>query len=95
MAASHLVAGENVKDGNHEEADAGGYQHRVEHGIALVAMTTYCIAAKIIAGSYKFAVVRQRDLYKAHISRRFFPDTLERPKERLDCEGAINRRFRR
>jgi hypothetical protein len=31
MGASHLVAGEDIEDGDGEEADAGGDEDRVEH----------------------------------------------------------------
>jgi hypothetical protein len=32
MAASHLVAGEDVEHGGDEEAEPGGNEDRVEHG---------------------------------------------------------------
>jgi len=32
MAASHPVAGVDVKNGKGEEADAGGYEDDIEHG---------------------------------------------------------------
>jgi hypothetical protein len=32
MGASHLVAGENIKNGKDEAADAGGCQNDIEHG---------------------------------------------------------------
>jgi hypothetical protein len=36
MAASHPVAGENIEDGNDEEADAGGNENGVEHKSPLI-----------------------------------------------------------
>jgi hypothetical protein len=32
MRASHPVAGEDVQNGDDEEAGAGGYQNDIEHG---------------------------------------------------------------
>ena len=72
MTASHLVAGENVENGNDEEADAGGQENRVEHvalplsegGVAIARMFSpgiWCAAA------YKFEDVRPPPAYRAHI----------------------------
>jgi hypothetical protein len=75
MAASHLVAGEDVEHGGDEEAEAGGNENRIEHvQVSLCTARTSGLVsnrrsvAEFVAAAYKIQVAPSGPAYRTHIN---------------------------